>query len=372
MVSQLLLSLKNSLSLSPRERKILAIGMLTPVLGALVFAHFKLQLPWYSTLFSWNPDLEKKVIQIKEGNIATNLYKFFYKESVNIKKDKRFDYENLQDDLAIICCTGVGDIPPLVFPAIHQKLFPTNHFYVVSYEDWEKKRLLATSLGQKSEIIATLLALKQINEQKTYTNGYDVQDTYNKIALFGESRGGAVVIQVIRMLERIYQNEEEGISQAVGINSESAAQIIKKLQKRGIILKNPLLSVKTTSKKMFGRFGWWLGKYFAVPVMTGFRYNPFSLPEPIDAVLDWRGLEKEANIQTLFVSAEEDEVLGSEPNDQFFQNLKNANGDQFSWDLVAENSTHIQPPHDKEYERKVWNILSSGNPEEPIGSNDID
>lgn len=337
------------LLLSPRERKIFAMGIAVPVLGLSILAHFNLKLPWYPSLRAWNPDLDEEIISVQTGKKSTNLYKYFYKDGVNIKKDKRFDYENLQDNLAIVCCPGVGDIPRLMFPAIHQKFFPTDHFYVVSLEDWEKKRVLATSLGQKNDVIRTLIALRYINDQ----------GKYQKIALFGESRGGAIVIQVIRMLQRIKQNLEPNISQAVNLNQKEAENIIEKIQKTGIILKNPLLSIRSTARKMLGRLLWVFGKYVAAPLLTGFRYSPFALPEPVDAALDWNNREENntSNIPVLFVSAEKDEVLGNELDEQFLQNLQTSNGEEHSHRHVAKDSTHIQPPHDPEYEKKVWNML---------------
>lgn len=343
----------NKISINKRDLKFFGVGILSPIVLLLLIVPFVAKMPWYpphkgAQLTPWSYYYYEAEKISTEGKY--NLYEFAAKSTDSddnnfIGKTKLFsnqDFVKTGSICAIVGMCGVGDIPNLMFPAVHSQLFPTDHFYVVGFEDFEKNRLLARSLGQDSEIIPCIHAL----------NYLVTKYNYEKIILVGESAGGAAAINIIPIL----QNEQHPIWNEISLKKSIARdKILEKLQNGGIWLRAPLLSVSNTAKHGSNRIFAPVMKYIFAPILTQLRYNPFK-KEPIDTVLDWK---KNSNIPVLFTPADNDEILGP-ANQEFFTRLQNQNGKEHSFIRIYNEGTHIQSFKDEEYPKKVHNFLTTG------------
>jgi len=350
------------ISITKRDLKFYFAGNVSPVVLLLFLVPFVLQMPWYprpvpasemsAELTPWSYYYQEAQ-KINVGD-NYNVYKFEAKstkplgeDDLSIYKTKRFSKIELWtgQECAILFACGVGDTPALMPPAIHSQLLPTSHFYVVGLEDFEKKRLLARSLGQDSEIIPLIYALM-----------YLVKEGYEKIIVVGESAGGAMAINIVPIL----QNPQHQLWGKISLPDDVTQKgILEKLKIGGIWLRAPLLSVKHLAHPVFAP----LVKYIIAPILTQFRFNPFK-KEPVDAILDW---QQDTNIPVLFTPSKTDEVLGQKPNKDFFDRLKGRNGNDFSFEYHYAG-THIQSFTDtketedvgKKYPQVVHNFLTTG------------
>lgn len=313
------------------------VGVASSVLTAATIAliHHTVKTPWAKTTHPWHANL--RLSQNTENYVL-----FQEKQKRDSEYYKQFEPSYL-GDLAIIFVPGLGDQPNVVAPMNHYELFPTDHFYVVNLEDTNlNHRVLATSFGQESDVLPVLKTLKVLWE------------SYEKLLLFGESRGGATVINAIAVLH----DKEHPLLQEAEITEELRVDILRKLKNGGIVLRAPLLSMKTTTDhNSVPLLGQALLYLLGAP-LTGYRFNPFK-KEPVDTVLQWKIGANQSNIPTLVIFPETDEVLGNRPNEQFMENLRIANGQEYSRSILAATSSHLKTAS-FECDRIVREFIASG------------
>ena len=129
-----------------------------------------------------------------------------------------------------------------------------------------------TSLGQTNEIIPTIYALSKIQEEHTPIN------------LYGNSRGGALAINVIAALLEPTPLVQEKLTQ-LGITQDTRNTIIHRISQGSIVLDQPLRDVSTLIKGHIRRIFpimpnfivalmQWAIKYIALPCIS--KYRPWS------------------------------------------------------------------------------------------------
>jgi|GEM_PF-5003586 len=342
---------------SPREWKIfatgLAFGSLLPIVAIIAIARKKLQLPWYALNIPWNDNYKEKRISV--GSFIYNgrtTQAFLVKNepknkdaSQAVQKGKFRPEKDLLQDTAILFIPGVGDTSRLMVTAQHEKLFPTDHVYVVELEDVEKKQVLSTGLGGMDEVLRVLLALRYLWDQ----------DQYKRFFVVGESRGGAVLAHFGALLTQFKKKQNSELLRELRMNPAQIDHIIEKLRLGGFWFRAPLESVKATSQFM-AKIAWRPMKYVLGPVLTKYRS---SQQEPVDALVTW---DNQLNVPTLYTPALNDEILGNSTNDQFFKNLKDYNGGEEKNFRYSYKGIHIKTEDDPEYNERVWNFFLTGNP----------
>ncbi len=274
-------------------------------------------IPWRAnrTNFPWSTNIQ---YQEHVGHFTFT--------KVHIEKDS---YKHNQS-CGFIFIPGLGDVPFLMGPLEHSKLLPTDHWHTVYFHDAQTKRPLQSSLGQTSEIISVLKTLVTIHKN------------YDSIAIMGESRGGAAIVNTIAVLNQ----PGHKLLILADICETLRVTLIEKIKLGCIVLRAPLIlfedAAASQTNNVFAKFA----HFIIAPLVSGFKYNPRG-QQALHSTKHWSNL----GIPTLVCFASHDQTLGSNLNTKFYSNLKSHNGAEKTFVYTFEG-THLKS-YDLVYEQML-------------------
>jgi hypothetical protein len=201
----------------------------------------------------------------------------------------------------MICCHGYG-ANNQIGDAVHSAGAVQDHIVSFNFPDYDLHRRAydpkKSAFGSINELLPLFYLLKK--------SVIDAQQ--EKINLYGFSAGGAVVINMLAVLNH---NNYDAQLKEIGISAEDKEKIRAALEKGIIILDCPMKSVE---ELMDAR-----GKSEEFEILAK-RYVTNNM-RPIDAVQELKGL----NLTILLYFENPDEILGNRDDQLFIERLKKAN-----------------------------------------------
>jgi hypothetical protein len=368
---------------------------LLPKLLRTIRENFK--MPWAILEKAWNDAYQEKIDILhtffyKGRQINANIVHLFPKEGApegsnetyreKIQRTKFDPTASLQPNTAILFLPGLGDIWQLMVSAQHQELFPTDEFYVAQFPDSQAQRTLQTTVGGVDEALIALLCLRYLTNQKNENGG----DKYNRIIIFSESRGSAVLDLMQAFLDnwqktksksffdqkpdddplityepRLQYDYAQILEKAnIQLDEKEVNTMQQKLDEGGFVYLSPLESYSGVAKliasalptSVLQKMGGYVLNRWAAPNLT--YYDPKEQKNPMNVRRDWY----ENKTRRVFNSPT--------INDDILRNATN----EIAKGRLEEKVTVFYKPHegihikmqDPEAQKALWNFMINQNP----------
>ncbi len=205
---------------------------------------------------------------------------------------------------------GYGDHPLALACSQDAKLFPSNEYFAICFEEASTNKLFKSNFGQEGDIKTILTILRYISKN------------YTSIKFIAHSRGAAALINSISILNRA----DHELLKLLDINEEERITLLRKIKNGAIVLKAPMIHTKTLINHTSGKFFGTIVEKCILGPLTAFRYSPRG-PQAINSLNAWGYL----SIPTLICFPENDQFLSDTMNDEFIKKYMRVNGQQNSY-----------------------------------------